>query len=466
MRAAIIRFVGLVVLLVVGVEWLIAGPAWGGLDDELRKTFEAWGMTSSLNAGGAYESQQRGFLSGGSLSVRVYRRPLPPLAAFSRPRFDLGCNGIDVYLGAFSYAKLDRFVQLLQQLGMSAVAGYAFKLALKTLCETCMNVLDNLENAIRQLNALTNIQPCQMSVEQFQNSWNQTVKAVADLGGAVKKAAGEVADKFEGRTRVPDPQATAGQLDQQDETRVTLNVVNAILKNAGVDLDSRKLIISAMGSYVINGNLIKYDIEPVIGLDPLVDVRQTDQIDIVNCQDDDCLSHATEPVTGLTGFKERVHAQLTSIADKLQQPANQTLSTDEVNLIAWSPEPVMRELNWRKGNAALMRAYVDDNAELIAIQLARAWIDYLAREVANNFKGLREQYPNLPLSQEDERHVIKTLRERAKTLADAAKTRLQLLLQQRKERYAILTNQGQALQEAVKSMRPQRSRLRSLTLTR
>ena len=49
----------------------------------------------------------------------------------------VGCQGIDVYLGSFSYGKLDRYVQLLQQIGTGAVLGYAFQLAMKAICEDC-----------------------------------------------------------------------------------------------------------------------------------------------------------------------------------------------------------------------------------------------------------------------------------------------------------------------------------------
>ena len=128
------------------------------MNDALTNMFTSWGV-GITSPPGAYESQSRGYFSGGGVSVRLWQDPMR-LWSIAPPRLSVGCQGIDVYLGSFSYGKLDRYVQLLQQIGTGAVLGYAFQLAMKAICEDCADVLNKIEAAARALNAAGRIQPC------------------------------------------------------------------------------------------------------------------------------------------------------------------------------------------------------------------------------------------------------------------------------------------------------------------
>jgi len=70
-------------------------------------------------------------------------------------RFEV--NGLDVPLldvpGSFSFIDADHFINLMQAVATNA-AGYAFKLALSTMCPTCDGAIMSLQRAMQKLNAM------------------------------------------------------------------------------------------------------------------------------------------------------------------------------------------------------------------------------------------------------------------------------------------------------------------------
>lgn len=108
----------------------------------------------------AYEGQERGYFVGGSASVRWGFQDRP-LVSFTPPSLKVGCSGIDIVMGGFSYLNFEHLVQKLQAI-LAAAPGFAFRIALKTLCEACDNVLASLENISTAINSL-NVDSCQAS---------------------------------------------------------------------------------------------------------------------------------------------------------------------------------------------------------------------------------------------------------------------------------------------------------------
>jgi len=108
----------------------------------------------------AYEGQSRGYFVGGSASVRWGFQD-EPLVSFTPPSLKVGCSGIDIVMGGFSYLNFEHLVQKLQAI-LAAAPAFAFRIALKTLCEACDNVLTSLENIVNAINEL-NINSCAAS---------------------------------------------------------------------------------------------------------------------------------------------------------------------------------------------------------------------------------------------------------------------------------------------------------------
>jgi len=100
----------------------------------------------------AYQGQERGYFVGGSASVRVPRDYIQPLS-FTPPRLSVGCNGIDIIMGGFSYLDFDSLVQKLQAI-LQASAFLTFDLAIQTLCEQCSNAMKAAEQFSDLINNL------------------------------------------------------------------------------------------------------------------------------------------------------------------------------------------------------------------------------------------------------------------------------------------------------------------------
>ena len=109
----------------------------------------------------SYEGQERGYLVGGSASLRFDNSNDRPLVSFTPPSLKVGCGGIDLVMGGFSYLNFEYLVQKLQGI-LSAAPAFAFQIALKTLCESCADIVSSLENITDMINAL-NVDSCKAS---------------------------------------------------------------------------------------------------------------------------------------------------------------------------------------------------------------------------------------------------------------------------------------------------------------
>lgn len=117
-----------------------------------------------------FETERRGVVAGGSLSVRS---PLgrEDLLAVSAPGAKAGCRGIDLYAGSFSYVNREEFIKFLRAIAANA-EGYAFEIALSSMCEKCAQHIETLQRKIQSLN------------EYFGNSCQLAQGVVNDTLGA------------------------------------------------------------------------------------------------------------------------------------------------------------------------------------------------------------------------------------------------------------------------------------------
>jgi conjugative transfer pilus assembly protein TraH len=380
------------------------------LNAELNKVFQQWGA-ATINSPGVYESQQRGFLSAGGLSVRIYQRPMVPLIGFSQPRLEVGCNGVDLYLGAFSYVKLDQFIRMLQQLGMSVVAGFAFKLAMKVMCETCANVLDNLENAIRQLNALMNINPCRASLAQIESRVTKVAEAGRNLWTSMKKAGGELADFAEGFQR--GAQKTVDELKQELKQMGEAspgNVLYNALRERGLDQETIELLMSAVGVLVYKETGVDVLLYPTLqaedlignGVDPVT-------VTLYRCRSEDCVDIERQEQQSIKGLKQRVLETLQTVREKLIQ-RNTRLTPEEIREVNMIPVPVFEHLQRLSANTdVMMDQYIALNADYLAALMAYEWIR-LAMEALFQLLPEIEQDLATRLSLPDQSETVKGFR--------------------------------------------------------
>jgi len=160
-------------------------PAYCGfLDDWFTQKIET-------NAG-YFEGQKRGYATGGSFSAR-YPVSNDYLVSFEPPKFKIGCGGIDLFLGGFSFLNFEYLVTKLQRI-MTAGAAFAFDMALKTFCEECSEIMKGLENISNMLNSMQ-LNDCEAgkaiaTTVMDKNTWN--LKALQEGESRFKIDKGEV----------------------------------------------------------------------------------------------------------------------------------------------------------------------------------------------------------------------------------------------------------------------------------
>jgi|GEM_PF-5188606 conjugative transfer pilus assembly protein TraH len=129
-----------------------------GVNDRMTQMFNAQANTTRP---GLVESSTRGVVTGGNLMVR---NPIvqPGGIGFDPPRFSAGCGGLDLHGGNLSFPSKEQYTATARAIAGNA-AGYAFKMALGSICEKCESVMSDIQNIITELN-LGNQNSCQIAM--------------------------------------------------------------------------------------------------------------------------------------------------------------------------------------------------------------------------------------------------------------------------------------------------------------
>lgn len=128
--------------------------AYASLGDSLSGMFQS----ASTNPQD-FSTKTRSGVFLGALSLKVPAKNYQ-LINFDPPRYNMGCGGIDLHMGSFSFINAEQFKQMLRNIASSA-AGYFFKMAIHDLCPVCDNVMSSLEAAARFVNQ-SNINSCKV----------------------------------------------------------------------------------------------------------------------------------------------------------------------------------------------------------------------------------------------------------------------------------------------------------------
>ena len=371
------------------------------LDSSLQSMFNNWGAGVTIPPG-AYDSQSRGILSGGGLSVRTFNNSFA-LYSITPPRMSVGCQGIDVYLGSFSYGKLSRYVTLLTQIGTGVVLGYAFQLAMKAICPDCADVLNKIEAAARALNTAGRLQPCQTGIEMGkalagdEASQTRLTSRYGDAWQKMQESATAITDVWEGRdttaTKTNRDAATAMAGTTYD---VRGNLVWYVLQTAGADVETSRMIMSAVGTVVVDEDGDMTFKKPVLDFDTLIDANNGDQVKLYACAPDvtECL-HPTEVIeTTVQGFHNRVYDGMTTVVDKIYTET--AIGPTEQAIINMSPVPIEKMIVEYGRPRPVANQIVTLSSELVAADLAYQWMRWAVEEVQRNIAFMKKLRPEWP----------------------------------------------------------------------
>lgn len=118
------------------------------------------GMFANVTAPNVTSNQFRGSISGGGIYVRAPISNIQ-LVSLDPPRYSIGCGGIDLYLGSFSFITADKLTQFIRNVAQNA-APLAFKMAIEAVFPQLGGVLTEFQKIAQQMNDMQR-NSCQMA---------------------------------------------------------------------------------------------------------------------------------------------------------------------------------------------------------------------------------------------------------------------------------------------------------------
>lgn len=118
----------------------------------LQDTLDGMFSMSNVTQPGSFNTQMMGGFVGGGFSLRVPTNTIN-LVAFDPPRFSVGCGGIDMYLGSFSFINSQELITLFRSIAQGAVAAL-FQLAVNVVSKDIGKMMGDFQNIVQQLNSL------------------------------------------------------------------------------------------------------------------------------------------------------------------------------------------------------------------------------------------------------------------------------------------------------------------------
>lgn len=147
----VVKVIGKVFLVGVVSASLVVGP----LGKEVRANWlDRWYENVMSSGGGPnyFETQQRGYMTFGSFGLRLPTRS-DYLFSIEKPHLRVGCGGIDLFLGGFSFMNPEYLVQKAQAM-IQAAPFIAFDIALSVLWPQGSEIMKKVMSIIDALNQI------------------------------------------------------------------------------------------------------------------------------------------------------------------------------------------------------------------------------------------------------------------------------------------------------------------------
>jgi len=363
----------------------------------------------------AHMGQRRGVFDGGSVVART-RIMNESLVSVVPPSFEAGCGGIDMFAGSFSFISAEQFQALLRAIAANA-PGYAFKVAISSMCPTCGEVMDSLQKIVQRINEM-NLHSCELAkgvVNDVAEAMGHKQEDNASMIGMIKGwgDAFEMRSTTTGRTPVDEVDRNLNE-DQAAQAGLQGNLVWKALREHAVEDwfgsgDTRLLeaIMSITGSVIVQspqqapdgeGKAFKVDYlqgNLMTVRDLLWGSRQQDgadqaaqRIEQYRCENTSatrCLRPTPVELTDVKGLAVQVRHVLlgrpghAGLVDKFSI-SDATLTSDERSFLEHAPNGIGAQLrNLARHDAGMARAYAYRAAPIIALEMVSIVVNDLLR---------------------------------------------------------------------------------------
>lgn len=374
------------------------------LNKSLDDFYNNLGEQSNWTSPHAYEGQEAGYYTAGSLYLRGKSRTISPMH-ISPPNLKAGCGGIDMFLGGASFISADELVQFANTI-MSNAAPYFFQLALETYAPQANDIMAKLQYWAQQINSM-DMNSCEVAQDTLAGIWPKNTGAqqqiCRDLASGQSSTYSDWAAARQGckkdGTDILNGQSPATK--QQMGITYNINLVWSTLSTNNLfdnDTELGEFLMSLSGT-------VTFDPEGV----PTVYPSLAKNSDLINallyggtaqvyvCNDSkDCLtmSLGTINIDQSKALTFRVAQMLSTLQTDLENDNSQGLSPEEKGFLNMTSVPVLKfiQISEESGSKININDYSSLIAQDIVSQYLSDSINTVTAALSNsNYADAKEQ---------------------------------------------------------------------------
>lgn len=393
---------------------MFCGSAYADIGEGLDSMFVATGNEPSI-----YQSQRRMGVDMGTFRLRLPMSRVN-VVNITPPQLRGGCGGIDLYGGSFTFINGEQFRQILRQIGANAL-GYAFKLALASMCEKCHSVMTGLQAKIDELNRMQ-VDTCRWGaglVNEFASAAKFKVNEDAKQDG-VELA--EVADGFEAYIEdfTSGDWLSKGSPTGADPTNENVgNITYNAIRISGIgdrfsfvpgNISHNELLMNIAGTFLMKkadsaGTEEGTTATPLGARLSYAELKGgkkaatggENALPLLECDTEDyCLNPDDAGTWSFIGVDDWVEQTLQEAADHMADPL--TAGTDHSpaiqNFLAQLPLTIIRHLQVLQGKQGALDAYIRSTKEYIAASYSSTLALSIVSVIKFGFS--REDSPTMP----------------------------------------------------------------------
>lgn len=140
------------------------------VSSDLNNFYNSLGYATNATSAHAYQGQEAGYYSAGSLYLRGQTRTISPVH-IDVPSLKAGCGGIDLFMGGASFINAQTLVNFANNI-MSAAPPYFLQLALETYAPQVNDAMTKLQYWAQQINNM-NMNSCAIAQDTIGGLWPQ-----------------------------------------------------------------------------------------------------------------------------------------------------------------------------------------------------------------------------------------------------------------------------------------------------
>ncbi|QYE37287.1 conjugal transfer protein TraH (plasmid) [Polymorphobacter sp. PAMC 29334] len=375
--------------------------------------FNDMGAAANVTGPSAYQGQEAGYYSGGNVWTRFPQKNVS-LANIQLPKVTAGCGGIDVFAGSFSFINSAQMISLLKSIANNSL-GFAFKLAIDTVCPECSKVMEEISQKLQLMNNLQ-INSCQAAAALVGSVWPKSETADREIcqqfgnsSGKFSDMAASMAGCGNGGSRKPTLAAAAADPNMKDVAAmsVPINFTWHMMEKSDffapggtMDTSLAQYVMTMVGTiiYVPPGdddpgvyNTIAGDVSSTLVTALLDGTDTTGAIKVWTCDTPDpCVAPTLQPIAFAANkaIRFRVKTLIEDMASKMQ--TDTALTAPEIALLQVASLPLYKILAVQAaaGRGASIGSDSDTLAEITSIDLLTSVLDQLMSEIGKTRSSL------------------------------------------------------------------------------